>query len=187
MHRAELTSAIDRLDHVEHLAEIQSVVKVAARSVVRADGATFVLRDGDQCFYADEDAMSPLWKGQRFPLTACISGWAMLNHEAAIVPDITVDARIPLEAYRPTFVKSLVMTPFGIERSVGAIGVYWARPHHPTADEISTLAELAEATGVAIDRVGLDEAPFMPARLGDAERARSRRSAALAAYATTTS
>ena len=42
--------------------------------LVGADGATFVLRDGDCCYYVDEDAISPLWKGQRFPLEACISG-----------------------------------------------------------------------------------------------------------------
>jgi hypothetical protein len=35
----------------------------------------------------------------------------MLNRQIAVVPDIYEDARIPHEAYRPTFVKSLVMVP----------------------------------------------------------------------------
>ena len=44
------------------------IVRHAARQLVGADGATFVLRDGDKSFYADEDAIAPLWKGLRFPL-----------------------------------------------------------------------------------------------------------------------
>ena len=31
------------------------------------------LREGR---YADEDAIGKLWKGQRFPMSTCISGWA---------------------------------------------------------------------------------------------------------------
>ena len=50
------------------VADVQAVVRVAARRLTGADGATFVLRDGDSCYYADEDAISPLWKGQRFPI-----------------------------------------------------------------------------------------------------------------------
>jgi hypothetical protein len=61
------------------LPEIQEIVRGGARRLTGADGATFVLRDGDKCFYADEDAIEPLWKGQRFPLEQCISGWAMRN------------------------------------------------------------------------------------------------------------
>ena len=161
-----LSTAVGQLAAAEQLAEVQAIVRTAARRVVAADGATFVLRDHDRCFYADEDAMSPLWKGQRFPLTECISGWAMLNHEVAVVPDITVDERIPLDAYRPTFVKSLVMTPFGVDDAVGAVGVYWAGLHQATPDEVEVLATLAEATGRAMARVGLADAPFMPTSLG---------------------
>ncbi len=46
-----------------------AVVRHAARELTGADGATFVLRDADKCFYADEDAIAPLWKGQRFPMS----------------------------------------------------------------------------------------------------------------------
>ncbi|HVU91546.1 MAG TPA: GAF domain-containing protein, partial [Jatrophihabitans sp.] len=95
------------------LTRIGEIVRSAARALTDADGATFVLRDGDLCFYADEDAIAPLWKGQRFPMTECISGWAMLNCDSVEVPDIEQDARIPLSAYRPTFVRSLIMTPIG--------------------------------------------------------------------------
>jgi GAF domain-containing protein len=77
---------------------IMGVVRPAARELTGTDGATFMLRDGDLCFYADENAISPLWKGHRFPITECISGWAMLHQEAAVIEDICAYACIPQEA-----------------------------------------------------------------------------------------
>lgn len=74
-----LIKAIQDLSAAHDLATIQRIVRVAARELTGADGATFVLKDGDQCFYADEDAISPLWKGRRFPLESCISGWSMIH------------------------------------------------------------------------------------------------------------
>ncbi|HET6794882.1 MAG TPA: GAF domain-containing protein, partial [Acidimicrobiales bacterium] len=151
-----------RLQAAADLGSVQEVVRTAARRLADADGATFVLRDGDKCFYADEDAMSPLWKGQRFPLTNCISGWAMMHAQTVVVSDITLDERIPIEAYRPTFVRSLAMVPIGGERPVAAIGVYWAQLHAATADELEALHALADAAGDAIARIGLVGAPVLP-------------------------
>ena len=74
-----LIKAVQDLSLARSLDRVQEIVRHAARELTGADGATFVLRDDDKCFYADEDAVSPLWKGQRFPLKSCISGWAMLN------------------------------------------------------------------------------------------------------------
>src|SRR5581483_7774517 len=111
-----------RLRAAGSVVAVGEVVRSAARSMCHADGATFVLRDGDLCFYADEDAVAPLWKGQRFPMTECISGWAMLHRQSVSVPDIEQDPRVPLAAYRPTFVRSLVMVPIDRARPVGAIG-----------------------------------------------------------------
>src|SRR5215470_19971139 len=74
-----LVSAVQELSLARTLATVQEVVRRAARELTGADGATFVLREGDKCFCADENAITPLWKGQRFPLSACISGWAMLH------------------------------------------------------------------------------------------------------------
>lgn len=162
MEDAVVKRAIEQLRSAQHLLDVQQTVRSAARRAVRAEGATFVLRDNDKCFYADEDAMSPLWKGQRFPITQCISGWAMLNDDVAIVPDITKDDRIPLEAYRPTFVKSLVMVPVGAGKPVAAIGAYWARVREPKTEEIELLRHLADAVAEAIERVGLQDAPFTP-------------------------
>jgi two-component system CheB/CheR fusion protein len=65
----QATAALGRAVSVE---KIQDVVTTSARQLVEADGATFVVLDGDKCFYADEDAISPLWKGERFPIEQCI-------------------------------------------------------------------------------------------------------------------
>jgi GAF domain-containing protein len=160
-----LDQGIERLRAATHLAEVQHLVVHTARGVVNADGATFVVREDDQCFYVDEDAASPLWQGQRFPLTECISGWAMLHREAAIVTDVKRDPRIPYEAYRPKFVRSLLMTPVAPAdgEAIAAIGTYWSVVREATDDEVRGIALLADATMAAVERVGLDHAPFLPA------------------------
>ena len=147
----ELVLVVQRLSLARDLPAIMEIVRRAARKLVNADGATFVLRDGGLSFYAEEDAISPLWKGQRFPLQACISGWAMLNAQAAAIEDIYLDERIPHDIYRQTFVKSLVMTPIRTVAPVGAIGVYWANPHRATEEEIELLRALADSTSIAIE------------------------------------
>jgi len=147
----QLVSVIQRLSLARTLDAIMDIVRHEARALVNADGASFVLRDGDLCFYAEEDAVGPLWKGQRFPLETCISGWSMLNRKAAAIEDIYLDSRIPHGAYRPTFVKSLVMTPIRISAPIGAIGVYWAERHHATQAEIELLQALADSTSIAIE------------------------------------
>lgn len=152
-----LLVAVQELSMVRSLDAIQAVVRRAARQMTGCDGATFVLRDNEQCHYADEDAISPLWKGSRFPLSACISGWAMLNRQAVAIPDIYADDRIPHDAYRPTFVKSLVMAPIRQSRPIGAIGNYWAQPHQPQPFEIWLLQSLADATSIAMENVALFE------------------------------
>jgi serine/threonine protein kinase len=150
-----LVEAVQKLSLARDVATIQEIVRRAARRLTGADGATFVLRDGDRCHYADEDAIAPLWKGQRFPMSACISGWAMLNRHSAVIPDIYADDRIPHDAYRRTFVKSLVMVPIRTLDPVGAIGNYWAEYHQPTDEEVALLQALADSTAVAMENVRL--------------------------------
>jgi len=106
-----LVSAILQLSLARTIDQVGDIVRGVARQLTGAEGATFILRENDECYYANEDAIAPLWKGKRFKMDACISGWAMLNKTHAIIPDIYQDQRIPHEAYRPTFVKSLVMVP----------------------------------------------------------------------------
>ena len=129
---------------VTTVSELGSVVRTLARNAAQAQGATFVVAEGDQCFYVDEDAIAPLWRGQRFPQEQCISGWAMIHGRTAVIPDTRADERIPQAAYRPTFVRALVMTPVG-HPARAAIGAYWAHRHEPSRTELRALAELAEA------------------------------------------
>ncbi|OCJ09331.1 hypothetical protein A6U87_10920 [Rhizobium sp. AC44/96] len=137
------------------LTDIMSAVRLAARRLVGADGITFVLREDGICHYADEDAIGPLWKGQRFPLEQCISGWAMLNRQAAIVEDIYADDRVPHAVYRPTFVRSLVMMPVREEDPVGAIGAYWAKQHVPCSQSVHVLRRIANSAAVGMTNVAL--------------------------------
>ncbi len=150
---ALLVETVQQLSLARDIKKIMEVVRSAARKLTGADGATFVLRENDLCYYADEDAIEPLWKGQRFPMSACISGWAMLNRQSAIIADIYADNRIPVEAYKPTFVKSLAMMPIRTLEPIGAIGCYWAQHHSPAAEEILLLQSLADITSVSIENI----------------------------------
>jgi GAF domain-containing protein len=151
-----------QLDAATRLEDVQHVAKIAARRVTSAQGATFVLLDGDQCYYADEDSMSPLWKGQRFPASDCISGWAMIHRTTVAIADIRRDERIPQEAYRPTFVRSLVMAPMLTPEPLGALGAYWSRPRQPSGDEVQALEHLASLAATALKRFpdGLPDPSF---------------------------
>lgn len=148
-----LLQAVQDLSLARSQADIQRVVSSSARALTGCDGATLVLRDNGKCFYAEENAVGPLWKGSRFPMTSCISGWAMLNRDAAIIPDIYLDARIPHDLYRPTFVKSLVMVPIRRFDPIGAIGNYWAEEHRPTEQEVRLLQALADSTSIAMENI----------------------------------
>ena len=145
-----LVEVIEALSSARTVEDIAACVRTAARRISGADGVSFVLRDGDQCHYLDEDAVGPLWKGQRFAMSACISGWVMLNGQTAVIPDIYLDPRIPHDAYRPTFVNSLVMTPVRADDPIAAIGAYWADRHVPTEGELLQLEVIARATATAL-------------------------------------
>lgn len=148
-----LSQTVQELSLARNLETVMRIVRSAARKLTGADGATFVLKDGTMCFYADEDAISPLWKGSRFPLQSCISGWAMINKMPAVIEDIYQDDRIPHDAYRPTFVKSLAMVPIRTIDPIGAIGNYWATLHLPTQEEVDLLQSLADITAVTLENV----------------------------------
>jgi putative two-component system response regulator len=151
--REGLISAIRRLSRATSMAQIQEVVRHAARQLTGADGATLVLRSGEECVYADEDAISPLWKGRRFPIHDCVSGWVMSHRQPVAIEDVYRDRRVPAAAYRPTFVKSMAMVPIRKIDPVGAIGNYWARRHRATDEEIALLQALANSTAAAIEAV----------------------------------
>lgn len=150
-----LLDVIQKLSLAKDLETIMFIVRKAARTLTGADGSTFVLRDGNQCYYAEEDAIAPLWKGKRFPMSACISGWVMEHRQSVIIEDIYSDPRIPFDAYRPTFVKSLAMLPIRTAAPLGAIGIYWAEYYFPTEEQLNWLQVLADSTSVAMENVML--------------------------------
>jgi signal transduction histidine kinase len=154
--RDPLLDAVSALASARDEASVCEIVRKAARELGQSDGVSFVFRQGQFCYYADEDAIAPLWKGKRFPIESCISGWAMLNKTHVVVPDIYVDDRIPHDAYRTTFVKSLVMVPVRRENPIAAIGAYWASYHMATPAEIGVLQSLADAAALALSNVQLD-------------------------------
>lgn len=148
----QLSEAVEHLSKATRLSEVTRIVRQAARELSGADGVTFVLRDGDRCFYADENAIRPLWKGKRFPFKSCISGWVMRHREPVTIPDVFADPRIPHAAYRPTFVKSMAMVPVRQPDPIAAIGAYWADTHVATDTELRILEVLADASGRALGR-----------------------------------
>lgn len=150
-----LVDAIEQLSGARTIEQIAEVVRTSARRMSGADGVTFVLRDGQFCHYLDEDAVGPLWKGRRFPLETCVSGWSMMHRQTVVIPEIRDDARIPQDAYSPTFVRSLVMTPVRPADPLAAIGAYWDHPRQPTDEEVEALSMMARATATAIENVQL--------------------------------
>lgn len=151
-----MAALLRRLSHSRSVEEVVEAATPAARDLLQADGVTFVLREGELCHYAEEASVSPLWKGRRFPLDACISGWCMTRGESTAVPDIYADDRIPHEAYRPTFVRSLVMVPVRRDDPLAAMGAYWREERVPSAEEIETLEAVADATALAFARLALE-------------------------------
>ena len=148
-----LVETVQKLSLARDIEEVMQIVRSVARKLTGAQGATFVLREENLCYYADEDAISPLWKGSRFPMEDCISGWVMINKTPAVIEDIYADERIPASAYKATFVKSLVMVPIRTMEPLGAIGNYWAQHHKPGDGEIRMLQALADITAVSIENI----------------------------------
>jgi GAF domain-containing protein len=148
-----LRDATRLLDKAQTIEEIGHILRDYGRGAIGADGIALILRDGDYCHYFEEDAIGPLSKGQKFPMGACISGWAMLKRQTVCIPDIRIDKRIPYDLYENTFVRSLVMAPAERNPPVGAPGAYWAWGHLASADETAAVETLAEAAGAAISRV----------------------------------
>jgi two-component sensor histidine kinase len=152
-----LVAVIRRLSIAHSVEEIIDIVTRAARHLLRADGITFVLREGDLCYYAEEDAISPLWKGRRFPMSACISGWCMSEGRAAIIRDIYQDDRIPHDAYRPTFVRSLAMVPVRQDNPIAAMGAYWSDVTDTAQQDLDLLQTIANCAALALAKVELEQ------------------------------
>lgn len=151
---ASLTRATSAISRARTFDDVVATIRASARSLVGCEGITVVRREGDLCHYVEEDAIGPLWKGKKFPASACISGWSMINRQTVVVPDVRQDGRIPRELYAGTFARAVAMAPIRQEDPVGAIGAYWSQPYEPTRWEVETLEALAEAAATAIENIG---------------------------------
>lgn len=129
---------------------VTELMRGAVRELLDAEGACVILREGELAYYADEDAVAPLWKGRRFPLGECPSGWSMLRREPAVIEDALRDPRVPRRLYEKTFVRSLAVVPVRPEDPIGALGAYWARPHRATPAQLDALRGLAELAALAL-------------------------------------
>lgn len=150
-----LVDVVQKLSLAKTLEEVVDITRHAARELTGADGAAFVLKDEDRCYYVDEDAIGPLWKGNKLPISSCISGWSMMNRQSVAIEDIFSDPRIPLDAYKVTFVKSLLVVPIRSEQPIGAIGNYWAHKHTATPEQQKLLEALANSTSIALENIQL--------------------------------
>jgi PAS domain-containing protein len=150
-----ISSLAQRLAVVRSMEDFSHIITEEARRLLSADGVSFVLRDDQNCYYLDENAVSPLWRGLKFPMSACISGWCMLNMRTAVIADIYQDDRIPHEAYRPTFVKSLVMVPIGRPEPLAAMGVYWSNAGVCEPERVAMIEAISAIAASAITSISL--------------------------------
>lgn len=153
-----LVTAVHELARARSLDEVVSTLRARTRAAIGADGIAIVLRDGDQSHYVAEDAVGMLWTGQRFPLADCICGHAMIGGQLIAIPDIHADPRVPQDAYRGTFVRSLAAAPIGTPRPVAALCAYWAAPGAVPEETLQSLQTLAGAAAAAIENGRMFEA-----------------------------
>jgi hypothetical protein len=53
----QLSRSIEQLANTQTLGEITRIVRSTARQLMRASGATFVLKEDENCYYVDEDSI----------------------------------------------------------------------------------------------------------------------------------
>ncbi|BBD97081.1 hybrid sensor histidine kinase/response regulator [Sphingobium amiense] len=147
----QAAEAMEALAGARSLDAVTSVLRAFTRRAVGADGIAVVLRDEDRCHYVAEDSMEPLWAGQQFPMQRCVSGWAMSHQQTVVIPDVLTDPRVPVDAYRRTFVRSMIMVPIGRPEPIAAVGAYWSEPGPPTDNQIALLEALGRAASTALE------------------------------------
>jgi len=145
-----LMAATRELSQALKMDDVLRTLCRVSRELVQADGAAFVFREGDSVHYAEEDAVGPLWKGQRFPAHLCVSGWAIERRETIVVDDVFAHSEVPHDAYRQTFVRSLALSPVRRAEPLGALGVYWKAPHRPSEEQVRLLETLADIGSIAV-------------------------------------
>jgi len=94
---SRLLRAANELSFAREFEAVTTILRAAARELTGADGVAIILRENGYCHYVDEEAVAPLWRGQRFPLRSCVSGWVMEHGVPVVIPDVYLDHRVPVE------------------------------------------------------------------------------------------
>lgn len=150
-----LQRANERLASTDHIADILEILRAEARAIAQADGVAVVVREDSRVRYVGEDAISPLWTGQSFPIERCISGIAMLKRRPIMIPNVAADIRVPYSAYLGTFVKSMAMFPLGAPVPVAALGLYWREVRPLPRDVEVLMGFLAQGANAAFERLAV--------------------------------
>lgn len=151
-----LSAATHRLGEAGSLDGILEILRISARAILQCDGVAVVRREGEMVHYVGEDAIAPLWSGQRFPIETCISGIAMLERQMVVIPDIRLDPRVPHNAYLSTFVASMAMAPIGLGEPTAAIGAYWRSTAPIEDDALHLLDMLARGASAQLERLAVE-------------------------------
>lgn len=146
---------VGKLSLARDIKTITAITCKAVRELTGADGSAFILGEEDFCHYADEDAIAPLWKGQRLAADKSIGGWVMRNRQPAVIESIYTDSRICPEVYEPTFVRSLVEVPIRAASPIGVVGAYWARECPITPEVVKILQSIADLASSSMRNVEL--------------------------------
>jgi GAF domain-containing protein len=150
-----LTESNHRLAEAHSLLAVLETLRVQARAIANCDGVAVVRRVGDEVEYVGEDAIAPLWTGQRFPIAQCVTGLAILAEAPIVIPDIRADPRVPLGAYLSTFVRSMAAFPLGAPAPCAALGLYW-RTRQPLGRDVEVLVGmLAQGANTALERIAI--------------------------------
>ena len=150
-----LVGVVRDLSHARDIPAIARIVSDAAQILTGADGATFVLREGDDCRCVEQTGVNPIWKGKRSSLSTAITGRAILSRQVIVVEDIENHPWITPHYQKIDLMRSLVVVPIRKEDPIGAFVTSWLETHVPGEEEIKVLQALADVTAVAWENVGL--------------------------------
>ena len=150
-----LVGVVQSLPQARDVPALARIVGDAARTLTGADGATFVLREGDECRCVEQTGADQVWKGKRYPIASTITGLAMETRQPVVIEDVINHPWIKPGAYNVETTRSLTAVPIRRSDPLGAIATYWATSHIPSPEEIKVLQALADVTAVAWENVGL--------------------------------
>ena len=150
-----LTAVLRDLSLARDRQQVAASITAATRRLLRADGASLAVREGDACVHAGEAAVAPLWAGRDTDLATELPGWVLRRAVPVSIPDVHAESMCPVGALRGTFVRAALVVPVGSGEPAGALGAYWRAPGAPSPADVETLEMLAAAAAGALDTVAL--------------------------------